>query len=231
MREVSCHDGAADVWVAETTVVLHRPARKNVKDVRYNRPGRPLELRYVVAQLRDEGGAVLAEWKLLSNVPRGWATAETLAFWYYWRWRIEIFFRVLKSGCRVESRRFERADRLLPCVAVYLIVAWRTLYVCRLGRSRPGISCEAVFEPQEWRSVYQVVTREKPPERPPRLQEMVRLVARLGGYVNRKGEDEPGPQPVWLGLQRLHDIALCWQEFGPGTPEKRSAAGAGGNLV
>ena len=42
----------------------------------------------------------------------------------------------------------------------------------------------------------------------------VRMVAQLGGHVNRKRNDEPGPQTVWLGLQRLHNIALCWQLFG-----------------
>jgi len=44
---------------------------------------------------------------------------------------------------------------------------------------------------------------------------MVRMVAQLGGYINRKRPDEPGPQTVWLGLQRMHDMALCWQLFGP----------------
>ena len=44
---------------------------------------------------------------------------------------------------------------------------------------------------------------------------MVRRVGQLGGYVNRKRPDEPGPQTIWLGLQRLHDIALCWETFGP----------------
>ena len=107
---------------------------------------------------------------------------------------MEIFFRVLKSGCRVEERRFEAMDRLLPCLAVYLIVAWRVLYLCRLGRSCPEISCEAVFEPAEWKSVYVVVRREPPPKVAPKLQEMIRLVAQLGGYVNRKRDDEPGPQ-------------------------------------
>jgi hypothetical protein len=92
----------------------------------------------------------------------------------------------------------------------YLIVAWRTLYVCRLGRGCPDMSCEAVFEPAEWKSVYLVVRRETPPKEPPKLQAMVGMVAQLGGYATRKRKDEPGPQAVWLGLQRLHDIALCW---------------------
>ena len=141
---------------------------------------------------------------------------STCYLWRYYDWHTEILFRTLKSGCRVEERLFEHIDRLLPCVAVYLIVAWRTLYVCRLGRSCPDLSCEAVFEPCEWKSVYRVVTRQAPPATPPRLAAMVRLIAQLGGYVNRKRLDPPGPQTVWLGLQRMHDLALAWQTFGPG---------------
>lgn len=136
--------------------------------------------------------------------------------YYCIRWMIEIFFRTLKSGCRVEERRFEHIDRLLPCLAVYLIVTWRTLYVCRLGRSCPEMSCEVVFDPSEWQSVYPIVRQQPAPQQPPTLQEMIRMVAQLGGYVNRKRKDEPGPQTVWLGLQRLHDIAACWKTFGPG---------------
>ena len=161
------------------------------------------------------------EWLLLTSLPIDDVDRVRLVVQYYCtRWMIEILIRVLKSGCRVEKRRFEHVDRLLPCLATYLIVAWRTLYVCRLGRSCPEMSCEAVFEPSEWKSVYVVVRREPPPKVAPKLQEMIRLVAQLGGYVNRKRDDEPGPQTVWLGLQRLHDIALCWQVFGPGALER-----------
>jgi len=135
---------------------------------------------------------------------------------YCVRWLIEVFFRTLKSGCRVEDRRFEHVNNFLPCLAVYLIVTWRTLMVCRLGREFPDISCEAIFEPAEWQSVYQVVHRKTPPAQAPTLGEMVKMVAQLGGYVNRKRPDPPGPQTIWLGLERVHDIALCWMTFGPG---------------
>jgi hypothetical protein len=90
------------------------------------------------------------------------------------------------------------------------------MFVCRLGREFPDISCEAVFEPSEWKAVYHVVHQQPTPPKPQTLQEMVRLVAQLGGYVNRPRSDEPGPQTVWLGLQRTHDMALCWETFGPG---------------
>jgi len=186
----------------------------------------------LVTEVAPPEDDIAVEWLLLTSLPIDTVEQVQLIVQYYCtRWMMEIFFRVLKSGCRVEVRRFERVDRLLPCLAVYLIVAWRTLYVCRLGRSCPEISCEAVFEPAEWQSVYQVVKRETPPKQPPRLQEMVRLVAQLGGYVNRRRDDEPGPQTVWLGLQRLHDIALCWQVFGPGTKQTKATDGRQAELV
>lgn len=158
------------------------------------------------------------EWLLLTSLSVADAEQVRQVVQYYCvRWMIEVFFRTLKTGCRVEARRFEQIERLLSCLAVYLIVAWRTLYVCRLGRSCPEISCEGVFEPAEWKSVWKITRRTAPPRVPPRLGEMVRLVAQLGGYVSGKRRDPPGPQTIWIGLQRMHDFALCWQLFGPDT--------------
>ena len=161
------------------------------------------------------------EWLLLTSLPIDDAEqVRQVIQCYCVRWMIEIFFRVLKSGCRVEDRRFEALDRLLTCLAVYLIVAWRTLYVCRLGRSCPEMNCQAVFEPAEWKATWKVVRREEPPSEPPPLGVMVRMVAELGGYIHRKQSD-PGPQTIWIGLQRVHDFALCWQMFGPDAPSRR----------
>ncbi len=175
----------------------------------------------LVSEAAPPEGDVAVEWLLLTSLPiDNHGPVRQVIQYYCVRWMIEVFFRVLKSGCRVEERRFEQIDRLLSCLAVYLIVAWRTLYVCRLGRACPDIDAEAVFEPAEWKSVWAVVKRTDPPSSPPPLSEMVRLVAQLGGYVNRKRSDPPGPQTVWIGLQRMQDFAACWNLFGPGAREK-----------
>jgi Transposase DNA-binding/Transposase Tn5 dimerisation domain len=211
MRRQPRQTRQAIVEVRAARVTLRAPERPagQLPDVTVNA--------VLISEVDPPAGDVAVEWLLLTSLPIDTIEEVRVIVQYYCaRWMIEILIRVLKSGCRVEQRRFEHVDRLLPCLAVYLIVAWRTLYVCRLGRSCPEISCEAVFEPAEWKSVYQVVKRQELPKQAPKLQEMVRLVAQLGGYVNRKRADEPGPQTVWLGLQRLHDIALCWQVFGPG---------------
>lgn len=209
-RRQSRQSREAQVEVRAARVTLRPPWRSDRKlpEVRVNG--------VLVREVDPPKDEEPVEWLLLTSLPVDDLEQVRKVIQYYCvRWMIEVFFRVLKSGCRVEARRFEQIDRLLSCLAVYLIVAWRTLYVCRLGRGCPEISCEAVFEPAEWKSVWKVIHRTPPPSTPPRLGEMVRLVAQLGGYVNRKGSDPPGPQTIWIGLQRMHDFALCWQLFGP----------------
>jgi hypothetical protein len=216
----------AVVAVRAVTVTLRAPERPagQLAEVTVNA--------VLVTEADPPEGDAPVEWLLLTSLPIDTVDQVRMITQYYsTRWMVELFFRVLKSGCRVEDRRFEDLERLLPCLAVYLIVAWRVLFLCRLGRSGPEMSCEAVFEPAEWKAVYVVVRREPPPKVAPKLQEMIRLVAQLGGYVNRKREDEPGPQTLWLGLQRLHDIATCWKVFGPGASEEEAAAGVAAGLV
>jgi hypothetical protein len=200
----------AEVEVRAGVVMLRPPWRPGRKP-----PAVTLNA-VLVREVAPPEGEPAVEWLLLTSLPIETSDQIRQVIEYYCtRWMVEVFFRTLKSGCRVERRRFEYLDRLLPCLAVYLIVAWRTLFVCRLGRGCPDIDCTAVFEPSEWKAVWHVVRRQEPPHEPPRLGEMVRLVAQLGGYVNRPSAEPPGPQTVWLGLQRTHDLALCWQLFGP----------------
>lgn len=158
------------------------------------------------------------EWLLVTTLPIDTVEQVREILQYYTvRFLIEVLFRVLKSGCRVEERRFEHIDRMLPCVALYLIVAWRTLMVCRLGRSNPDLNCEAIFDPAEWKSVWMVVQKKRPPRKAPKLAIILPMIAQLGGYVNYPNrEDPPGPQTIWLGLQRMYDLALAWNTFGPG---------------
>jgi len=108
------------LWVAETEVTLYRPAKKNVGGRRFARAGKPLTMRFISVQLRDEQGRLLASWMLLSNVPFAWATTELLARCYYWRWRIESFFKLLKShGQQLERWQQETG----PAIARRLLIA------------------------------------------------------------------------------------------------------------
>ncbi len=124
-REFTCHGTAsyrgrqAQLWAAETSVVLDRPAKKNVRDRRFEKPGRALPLRVVIVQLRNGDGKVLAHWYLLTNAPDS-LTACQLARCYYWRWRIESFFKLLKShGQQLEHWQQETG----PAIARRLLIA------------------------------------------------------------------------------------------------------------
>lgn len=158
------------------------------------------------------------EWLLLTSLPvKTKKQIETVIAYYEQRWTIELLFKVLKSGCRIEERRFGHIDRFCPALALYLIIAWRSFYVCRISRTHENAGCELVFTKAEWQSVYTIVKQKRPPKTAPKLMEMTRLLATLGGYIDRKNTGPPGPQSIWLALQRMHDFATAWLTFGPGS--------------
>ena len=97
-RQVQYHGKKAEQWIAETGVTLTRPGWRNRKGERNRRvPGPPLSLRLVISEIRDASGEVQAVWFLLTNVPETVEAAQ-IALWYYWRWRIESYFKLMKSA-------------------------------------------------------------------------------------------------------------------------------------
>jgi len=149
------------------------------------------------------------EWRLLTN-----RTAETLDAvvelidWYRRRWLVEIFFRILKSGCRVEALQLGTLERLERALVIYLIIAWRILHLVTWGRECPDLPCDVVFDPEEWQAAWIVTHRTPPPDTPPPLGSMVRMIAGFGGFLGRKGDGHPGPKALWQGLLQLHAFAI-----------------------
>ncbi len=213
-RRMAREKRRAEVDVRAATVTLC-PPRSSLPTVTVN---------IVLVSERDPpAGEAAVEWILVTTLPiQTLEQVRQIIQYYCVRWMIEILFRTWKSGCRVEQRRFEHLDRLLPCLALYWIVAWRVLFLCRMGRSCPDLDCEVLFDPSEWQSVWRVTHTDPVPRQPPKLGVMVRLVAQLGGYVNRPNRtDPPGTQTLWLGLQRMQDLAWAWNTFGPGASSSR----------
>jgi hypothetical protein len=180
------------------------------------RPDRKLPSVEVTAILAWEQeppeGVEPVEWLLLTNLPVNSAEeAEQKVQWYVCRWQIEIYFRILKSGCKVEQLQLQERDRLEVALALYMIVAWRVLYLLMLGRTVPDLSCEVVLAAEEWKAVYLVTQRKPPPAQPPCLGDILVLIARLGGFLARKGDGHPGPKALWIGLQRTRDFVIAIQ--------------------
>jgi hypothetical protein len=121
-------------------------------------------------------------------------------------YNIELFFRVLKQGCKIEQLHVQTDQRLLNALAIYVIVAWRIHNITMAGRAYPAVSCEVVFAPREWHILYTMQHHGHPPPTPPPLRDMVRSLAQLGGFLARKGDGEPGIKAIWQGYQRLHEF-------------------------
>ncbi|MBF0219813.1 MAG: IS4 family transposase [Gammaproteobacteria bacterium] len=194
----------ATVTVRSATVQLEPPAR-----VGYHLPALAINAVWVCEE--DPPAKVEAlEWMLLTSLPVDtYERATTVVAWYAVRWCIEIYFHVLKSGCQIKELQLETEERQLPCLALYMIIAWRVLFTMMLGRSCPELDCEIIFERKEWQAAYIVHFRKPPPATPPSLGELVTVIAQLGGYLNRKHDGPPGPQTIWIGLQRLSDFVIA----------------------
>ena len=127
-RTVQYHGRPATQTVAEVAVTLTRPAYRNRRGRRKVIPGKPLRLRLVVSQVRDADGTLLAQWCLLTNVPT-LVDAALIALWYYWRWRIESFYKLLKgAGQQIEAWQQETAAAIakrLVVASMACVVVWQ----------------------------------------------------------------------------------------------------------
>jgi hypothetical protein len=133
---------------------------------------------------------------------------------YLCRWEIEVFFKILKSGCKIEERELKTADRLKNMMTVFFILAWRIMYVMSMGRKHPDIPCSEVFEDAEWKSVFKIMQKTAIPPTPPSLGTMIFMIAQLGGYQSGKNRPPPGPKVMWRGMNKMSDFALAWESFG-----------------
>jgi len=157
------------------------------------------------------------EWKLLTNIPtENFSQACVRVQWYSCRWVVEMFHRVLKSGCRIEERQFDDIDNIRRFLAVDSVVAWRILYLTLLSREMPQMDCSALLEAYEWQALYCFVHKTKQfPDQAPTLQEVVLWIGRLGGFTASR-KNQPGATVLWQGLQRLNDISQAWLVFHSG---------------
>ena len=160
-------------------------------------------------------------WLLLTTLDvRDFEQAERCLRWYSYRWLIERYHYTLKSGCRLEQLQLDRADRLERALATYAIVAWRLLWLTYEARRHPEQSVEGILETPCWMALYfHIHQTTVPPEAPPSLSDCVRWIARLGGFLGRKSDGDPGVKTLWLGLQRLHDLAAMLQLLRPSLNE------------
>ena len=148
-------------------------------------------------------GEQAVEWILLTSLRvNSLADALEVLDYYVKRWRIEDFFRVLKSGCKVERLQLRSSLRMSRAIAIYCVIAWRVMVLTLLGRTVGDLEPETFFTEMEIRFAKSYAQRIGQPG-PNTLQAAILLVAILGGYQNRTRDGPPGYDIMWLGLERL----------------------------
>jgi hypothetical protein len=198
-------------------IVFTMPSRHGIKErkvrqelwaasieLHTGKPGAVTVTCVIAREIDAPKGAKPVEWRLLTN-----RSAPTLSDvielidWYRARWDIEMFFNVLKNGCKVESMQLGSIEGIERALALYMVVAWRIAHLMRLGRTCPELDASLFFSPDEIQGAYLLTNTKQPADRMPTLNEVLRLVARLGGFIGRKSDGEPGVKTIWLGLQEV----------------------------
>jgi hypothetical protein len=212
------------------------------RDTRNNRPERTaiLELSYCQVQAlipryahkKPDGAGYVALHIILAkevNAPEGtapieWYLATNTAVtsfdeamervrWYVQRWKIERFHYILKSGCAIEKLQERDASRLQKLILMYSIIAIRILSMTYVARQMPEESCELFFEENEWKVLYCMAKNtSQAPQHAPTIKEAIAYLAKIGGFLGRKSDGEPGVKVIWKGLTELN-IVLKYQRL------------------
>lgn len=152
------------------------------------------------------------EWLLLTNTPvADFHQAAQVIEWYCCRWQIEVFHKIIKSGCRVEDCRLQTAARLKNYIALMCVVAWRLQWLTYINRTEPLSPCTTILTTIEWQALYMRIHKTTVlPKTIPSTHQAIRWIAQLGGFLGRKSDGEPGVVVIWRGWKRLQDLAATW---------------------
>ncbi len=210
---------------SETTITIDVPkrntipARKATCEIRYcnyllNPPKNHFENKtkelpklklyaVYVSEVGSENDSDTIDWMLLTTLPvLSIEEALEKIKWYCLRWRIETWHKVLKSGLRVEDCRLATAERLIRYLAVMSIVAWRIFWITLISRIAPNESCYLFLNDIEWKILFRKFNKNKKlPNKEPSIKQTVHWIARLGGFLARKNDGEPGIIYMWRGLK------------------------------
>jgi hypothetical protein len=215
-----------DVWVGGLHLVEVRDSKGDLGtaavEIRYRRihilPPIGKQKRYPALTLtvlhareRDEpADRPRIDWKLITDLPVcSHQDALEKLRWYALRWKIEVFHKILKSGCRAEAARLRTAERLVKLLSVFCILSWRVFWMTMINRSVPNAAPDLALTDIETALLDRLVPDKNPPPLCEKtLSVYLTKIARLGGYLARASDPPPGNTVMWRGLSRFIDIKL-----------------------
>lgn len=147
-------------------------------------------------------------WVLITNLQvNNLEQAIEKVQWYSTRWNVEIFHKILKSGCGVEKAQLHSAERLKKYAVMKSIVAWRLFWLSRVHYRDPLAPCDEALSREEWPLLYKKNYKtSRAPDKVPRIGDAIIWISRLGGYIGRATDPPPGVVSLWRGWRRLSEI-------------------------
>ncbi len=197
----------AELSIVYRPITMPPPPNKSVKKDGSNLPMVPLYAIMAIERHPPRNQSAIF-WVLLTNMDvHSLDQAIEKVHWYSRRWNIEVFHKVLKSGCGVENAQLRHADRLKKYIVLKSFVAWRLFWFARAHERNKDDSCSTVLSKNEWSILYRKIKKAKDlPSTPPTLGEALIWIAKLGGYIGRTSDPPPGMISLWRGWQRLMDM-------------------------
>jgi len=199
----------AQVQVRVAPVTIKAPQRRGA--AKASGSTEPIRVQVIAAtESTPPEGQEAISWVLLTNlsVPDFDSAVEKVQ-WYARRWGIEIWHKVLKSGCKVEGCLLETAERLTRYLTLFSIIGVRLMHVAYLARVQPDLPAIEVFSQEEIEALHVRVHRTLPPTKSPSLREAVRMLGSLGGHLGRKCDGEPGMTVIWRGWISLYETVIA----------------------
>jgi hypothetical protein len=204
---VTFQDAIGSKHTAELQIKFQR--MKLVRSKHKRKDFEPVDATVIYAcETSKPKGRARLDWKLVTNLDvTSLADATEKLDWYALRWKIEVFHKILKSGCCVEESKLQNTHRLTNLIAVSCILAWRIFWMTMINRGQTSTAPSVALTKLECQMLDLKVKDKKPPRRKD-LAYYINKIARLGGYLNRANDPPPGNVVIWRGLSRLSDIVI-----------------------
>lgn len=195
-----------EIRFAQTTLAVPSNLRKNSYS--------PLTVWAIMASEKAPSNPDEAlEWILLTNLPVDtFDEALERVKWYQTRWQIEIFHKILKSGCNVEDCRLETIKRLTAYLSLFSIIAWRIFYCTHLCRTSPNAPANTILSTVEIEALSMMAGKKEKVKKPIKTVKVAVIeIAKLGGFMARRYDGFPGPTPIWRGFRKLANATEMWE--------------------
>jgi hypothetical protein len=163
--------------------------------------------------VEDEQNGVC--WKLLTTMTvTNIDDVKKYILWYTYRWLIEGFHYVIKSGCKIEALQLKQASSLKKAIIMYSLAGFKIMEMTYQSRATPNVNCEVLLDRKEWETLYiQIHKTMVIPDTIPTLEEATKWIGKLGGHLGRKSDGPPGLKTIWRGYQRLRDLVELYLLF------------------